>query len=287
MMPGFARKMSVRVVLLMNAALLVILVAGFVHLNRQQRGRMEGQLLAKEKLYSQIGAQVVGKIIDEALERKAFTAGDFFDPEYVPIAGTDPPQYTTKYNGFFDTAIQALQSDFLNDDGIVFAAAVDKNGYLPTHQSNGGGDFARQILNDALGTQAAQSTVMGFKQDSVTSAGERRWDISSPIYVQGGHWGAFRLGVLPARINHELSEFRTSLVRTLISIMLVAIVVSILVIRYALLRPVGELARQTVLLADGDIDKPIACQDGDLDELATAIERLRVSLKIAMDRLLR
>ncbi len=286
MMHGFARKMSVKVVLLMNAALLVILVTGFVQLNRQQRGRMEGQLLAREILYSQIGAQAVGKIIDEALERKAFTVGDFFDPEYVPIAGTAPPQYTTKYNGFFDTAIQALQGDFLNDTSIVFAAAVDKNGYLPTHKSSGSGDFSKQILNDAIGTQAAQSKALGFKQESLTSVGETRWDISSPIYVKGGHWGAFRIGVLPTRINQELSEFRTSLVYTLSSIMLVSIVVSILVIKHAL-KPVKALARQTAMLADGDIDNQITSQDGELDELAASIERLRVSLKIAMNRLLR
>jgi len=24
--------------------------------------------------------------------------------------------------------------------------------------------------------------------------GERIWDISSPIYIQGRHWGAFRIG---------------------------------------------------------------------------------------------
>lgn len=285
-MQSFARKMSVKGVLLMNAALLLVLVVSFAQLNRQQRGRMEGQLLAREKLYSQIGAKAVGKILEEAVERRSFTVDDFFDPEYVPVAGSNPPQYTTKYNVFFDAAIQALQGDFLNDTAIVFAAAVDKNGYLPTHQNGGSGDFAKQILNDAIGTQAAQNKAMGFMQESVTSDGNRRWDISSPIYVKEKHWGAFRIGVVPSRISHELSAFRSSLFWTLIAIMLFSIVVSVLLARHAL-KPLKDLARQTALLADGDIDNRIASPDGELDELAASIERLRVSLKIAMDRLLR
>ncbi|MGR5475532.1 chemotaxis protein, partial [Vibrio astriarenae] len=57
-----------------------------------------------------------------------------FDHAYQPVANTDPPQHLTRFTAFTDRVLPALQEPLLGlDPRVVFCAAVDANGYLPTH----------------------------------------------------------------------------------------------------------------------------------------------------------
>ena len=51
-----------------------------------------------------------------------------------PIPGTNPTQYHNRALDFLDHALPAIQEPILAlAPGVVFAAAVDRNGYLPVH----------------------------------------------------------------------------------------------------------------------------------------------------------
>jgi methyl-accepting chemotaxis protein len=59
-----------------------------------------------------------------------------FDQDYQPIPGTDPEQVTTRATAFADRVLPAIQEPMLSlDPHVVFCAAVDTNGYLPTHNA--------------------------------------------------------------------------------------------------------------------------------------------------------
>jgi methyl-accepting chemotaxis protein len=95
------------------------------------------------------------------------------------------------------------------DARIVFCAAVDRNGYLPTHNAkfsqpqgadpvwNAAHARNRRIFDDRVGLKAGRSTapflLQVYRRDM--GGGEYRMmkDLSAPIRVKGRHWGGLRL----------------------------------------------------------------------------------------------
>jgi hypothetical protein len=134
--------------------------------------------------------------------------GDRFDESYVPIPGTDPPKFHTRYDTYLDKTITKLQDAFLDDGQVVYAVLVDRNGYLPTHNSKytqpltGNrekdlvGNRTKRMFNTPNELAAARNTskenalVLVYHRDT----GEKMCDISFPVYVGNRHWGAFRIG---------------------------------------------------------------------------------------------
>src|SRR3546814_15009288 len=88
-----------------------------------------------------------------------------FDRRYDPIPGSDPVQYMTRFTQFTDAVLPAIQEKAAAaDERIAFCAAVDENGYLPTHnrtfsQPQRPGDAAwntahcrnRRLFNNSVG----------------------------------------------------------------------------------------------------------------------------------------
>ena len=91
-------------------------------------------------------------------------------------------------------------------DFIIYAGAVDKNGYFPTHNNKFShpltGDYAtdlansrtKRIFNDKTGSRCGSNTESFLLQTYKRDTGEIMHDLSAPIYVNGKHWGGFRIG---------------------------------------------------------------------------------------------
>lgn len=135
---------------------------------------------------------------------------DFFDDGYKPIVGTDPEQVTTRFTAITDRLLPAIQEPILKkDQRIVFCAAVDTNGYLPTHNAkfskpqgddplwNAANCRNRRIFDDKVGLRAGQSTqpflFQSYRRDMGGGQFAIMKDLSVPIYIQGRHWGGLRL----------------------------------------------------------------------------------------------
>ena len=59
---------------------------------------------------------------------------DLFDETYRPIPGTNPQQFMAGFVGLTDALLPDIQEPVLAADRrIAFCAAVDRNGFLPTH----------------------------------------------------------------------------------------------------------------------------------------------------------
>jgi hypothetical protein len=141
------------------------------------------------------------------MESGSLTRAQLFDTNYRPIPGTTPQKYHTAYDGYTDQHIQHPLDNYLSaDDQVVFAVVVDKNGYLPTHNTKYSlpltgdpekdrlGNRTKRLFDDQVGLAAARNVTEVLVQVYVRDTGEKMWDISAPIYLDGEHWGAFRVG---------------------------------------------------------------------------------------------
>src|SRR5690606_22824761 len=80
------------------------------------------------------GAAEIAALFEEALAAGRIGMADLFDEQYVPVPGTDPQQFTTRFVGLADALLPSVQERLLKfSPKVVFCVAVDRNGYLPTH----------------------------------------------------------------------------------------------------------------------------------------------------------
>lgn len=293
------RKISIKVAIKVNLVLLVIVGIGTVVLAKEQFLRLDEQYKSQAKFESIVAAKAVGKLFEEAIDNNALTTADAFDTNYQQYGSFDPAKYHTKYDTYADKALLGLQDEMLKNPSVVFAVTVDKNGYLPTHNSkyqqpitgdkekDKVGNRTKRIFNDETGLAAAQNTQPGFLQVYKRDTGETMWDVSSPIMVKGKQWGNFRIGLSIDALNKAKS---TVLLQLLIS-MAVILVVTSLLIHYTIhssLQPLTRLTEKASRMADGDVTSPIMAHTKDeIGDLAQVLERMRISMKTAMERLTR
>ena len=292
-------KLSVKVAVMVNVVLLVVIAAGAFYIVRQQGASLEAQLLERGKIESIVGAKQIGRVLEEAIDNGVLTVNDVFDTDYELIPGFEPKKYHTKYDVYLDKAILALQDEFLKDESVVFAVAVDTNGYLPTHNTRYQqpitgdqekdlvGNRTKRIFNDPIGLKAAENQEMAFQQVYQRDTGEVMWDISSPIFVKGKHWGGFRIGFSLEKTMAAKRELANTLIMIMGGILLISFLMVFVVVNGSL-RPLTHFTERASELADGKVEQKIEHEGRDeIAQLADVLERLRVSLKAAMDRLSR
>jgi methyl-accepting chemotaxis protein len=167
------------------------------------------------KALAQANRQVT-EAFEQAIGEGRLTLGELFDETYVPIAGSNPPQVTTRYTTLTDALLPPIQEPMLAfDPRVVFCAAVDRNGYLPTHnlkfsQPQGNDPVwnnahcrNRRIFNDRVGLRAGQNQkpflLQAYRRDMGGGKFVLMKDLSMPITVNGRHWGGLRLAYTMAR----------------------------------------------------------------------------------------
>lgn len=152
----------------------------------------------------------LNKIFAKGIASGAISIDDMFDETYVEIPGSDPVQYRTKILGWAERALPEFQDAFLaKDKRMVFCAMIDRNGYLPVHNSiyskpQRPGDVAwntancrnRRIFNDPAGLAAGRNTrsylIQSYARDMGNGQTVMMREIDVPLRVQGRHWGGFR-----------------------------------------------------------------------------------------------
>jgi methyl-accepting chemotaxis protein len=153
----------------------------------------------------------IAEVFEAAVARGEITLDALMDENYRVIPGTDPKQYMTNYVEFTDRVLPAIQDPIQKSDPrIVFCVAWAKGGYLPTHNPNyrlpQGKDPVwnnancrnRRLFNDRAVKKVAANTkpflLQTYRRDMGGGNFVLMKDASSPIFVRGRHWGAFRLG---------------------------------------------------------------------------------------------
>ncbi|WP_020674934.1 HAMP domain-containing protein [Geopsychrobacter electrodiphilus] len=293
------KKVGIKVAVMVNLVLLVVMAAGTWYIVDQQGKSLESQLLERGRIEALVGAKLIGKVMDEAIDNGVFSVKAAFDQDYVPIPGFEPAKYHTQYDAYLDKAILAMEDEFLQDDSVVFAVAVDVNGYLPTHntryqkaitgdkQKDLVGNRTKRMFNDPVGIKAARNLEPVLQQVYNRDTGETMWDISAPIRVKGKHWGGFRIGFSLEKTQQAKSDLTLTLGAIMLGILLLSTVLVFIIVNGAL-APLTRLTRIAGDLADGRVGEKIEkLSQDEIGQLADVLERLRVSLKAAMERLTR
>lgn len=152
-------------------------------------------------------AQKIGKLFEDSIQQGTISEADLFDRNYQEIPGSNPTKYTTGFDAFTDSVLPDIQEPILKQySHILFAGAVDNNGYFPTHNNcysqpltgNYEKDLVnnrtKRLFNDRTGSRCGSNTLKFLLQTYKRDTGEVIHDLSSPIYVNGKHWGGFRIG---------------------------------------------------------------------------------------------
>ena len=156
-------------------------------------------------------AKQIAAAFESAVERGDIRLDHLMDENYREIPGTDPKQYLTNYVAFTDRILPPIQDPVQKiDPRIVFCVAWAKGGYLPTHNPdyrlpqgpdpvwNNANCRNRRLFTDRAVRKVAANTkpflLQTYRRDMGGCNFVLMKDLSSPIYVRGRHWGAFRMG---------------------------------------------------------------------------------------------
>jgi methyl-accepting chemotaxis protein len=148
--------------------------------------------------------------LEAAVEARRIEIDGLFSEAYRPIHGTDPVQFMAPFTDLADTLFPEVQEAALAfDSKVVFCAAVDRNGYLPTHNRkfsqppsddpvwNAANCRNRRVFNDRVGLKAGRNTapflLQVYRRDMGGGEFKMMKDLSAPITVKGRHWGGLRL----------------------------------------------------------------------------------------------
>jgi methyl-accepting chemotaxis protein len=155
-------------------------------------------------------AAQVAKLLEDALRTATISTADLFDEAYRPIPGTNPAQHTARFVELADRLFPQVQERVLGlSDKVVYCIAVDRNGYVATHNKRYNhpqrGDVVwdsansryRRIFNDRTGLASARNTRPFLLQTYRRDMGGGQFivmkEAAAPITVAGRHWGGLRL----------------------------------------------------------------------------------------------
>jgi len=190
---------------LLFVSLASLLLQSSIALSAEKEGSADFDLKVREMALA--CREEVIKELQTLLAAKRLTVAQLFDTFYIPIANTIPQKFTTQYDKIIDPVLKPILDKYLvKDNRLLFVVAVDKNGYLPTHNSkyslpqtsdpdyNTKYSREKRLFNDRTGLAAAKNTQPFLLQKYSRDTGEELFDVSVPIVIDDKHWGAIRIG---------------------------------------------------------------------------------------------
>jgi len=159
-------------------------------------------------------ARRISAALETAVDGGRISMPDLFSAHYAVVKETDPQQFLAPFTTLTDELLPVIQEEPLTNPRVVFCAAVDRNGYLPTHnrkysQPQRAGERIwntancrnRRIFDDRTGLLAARTTQPCLVQSYPRDMGDGQVvvlkEFDSPVVVCGKPWGALRLAVAP------------------------------------------------------------------------------------------
>lgn len=156
------------------------------------------------------GASRIAAQFEADVEQHRISLDDLFDRSYTVIPNTSPSKYHTRFDGYTDQVLPAIQEALLpRHEGLVFAIACTPQGYVPTHnkafsqaltgdaQVDAVQNRTKRKFDDRTGIRCGSHQQAVLLQTYTRDTGELMHDLSVPIMVRGRHWGGLRLGYKP------------------------------------------------------------------------------------------
>jgi methyl-accepting chemotaxis protein len=160
--------------------------------------------------FAQAGMRELQAIVERGIARGEVDLESVFDTHYVPMPGTNPTQYETRFCEFADAHVRPVLDRLMSEDGRLIACALtDINGYLPTHltarsqpQSDDpewNAEHCRNRRNflDDVTRRAIESDKEAMLATYGMDLGHGRYlpvkNVFVPLYISGRRWGNFEL----------------------------------------------------------------------------------------------
>lgn len=156
---------------------------------------------------AELAANQVSQFFEQCIEKNLITQQQLFNFNYQQIGSSEPKKYSTTFDKFTDQHLPKIQEPLLVQfPEMIYAGAVDINGYFPTHNKcfskaltgNTAIDIVnnrtKRIFDDPTGIRCGKHTDKFLLQTYKRDTGEIMHDVSAPIFIQGKHWGGFRIG---------------------------------------------------------------------------------------------
>jgi methyl-accepting chemotaxis protein len=152
-------------------------------------------------------------VTEAAIDEGRLSIEDVFDRTYVPIAGSNPEQFMTRFVTFADVHVRPLLDGIVAGDGRVLATAiVDANGFLPTHIGSRSLPQGPDPLWNAEHCRNRrffmdEQTALNLKSDAPFIVETYRQDLGGgryrpvksiclPFHVKGRRWGNLEFAYL-------------------------------------------------------------------------------------------
>jgi hypothetical protein len=226
--------------ILVIVAFCLVLSVGAVVIIARIFDKTEEQLLQKCRIEALIGAKVVNTFMEMMLNANQLTIDQIMDTNYALIEGTSPKKYRTQYDQLFDTTIQKFEDEFLNDEDVIFSILIDRNGYVPTHNSKfskppsadrrenlyysrSKRNFAdKPEIKEVLKYRGTATVKYLYTRDT----GEMMWNIGTPVSLRERHWGAFLVGIS----LHRVDIIKNQMIIITVTIMIIILSFTLLMI---------------------------------------------------------
>jgi len=302
------KKNSIGFKIIVTLVFLLVLIFGLLstYLIQSRKMILENTLLSKGRMSVLVGAKYFSHYLENLIDLGVFSLDEIFDENYQliadgPLAYTEDPKFHTKYDEYLDRHIQEIEDSYLEDDMVVFAVLVDRNGYLPTHNSRYSkpltgiaktdriNNRTKRIFNDPVGTAAARNDGSQgggpvLKQIYPRDTGVMMWDLSAPVFVKDKHWGAFRIGFSMDEVNASIQHLTSTIILTCFS-SLVACSLFILYLIPKYTDPLRLLTKHVEALSGGRFKQRIELKSNDeigvlvkaFNEMGERLEKTTVS----------
>lgn len=263
-----------KLILCLAVGLGLLMTLYTVYQVRSERQRVEEDLTAKGFALAKSAAQGLGAMMENDIRNGIITESALFNRNYTMFA-EDSNSKIKKYHSAFDTYTdkhwQKYVDSFLADEDVVFAIPVAYSGneategYLPTHNTKYK-DRSKRVFNDETGAGAARTEVE-LKHVYKRDTGETMWDMSYPVFVNGKHWGGYRVAISIVRAEAKIAAAQKDIIVIMTSILIVMIVFLYLVSRIIIGNPLKRVLLATQNLASGHGDLTQRLPESSDDEL--------------------
>ncbi|NRA16506.1 MAG: methyl-accepting chemotaxis protein [Oceanospirillaceae bacterium] len=156
---------------------------------------------------AQLAAEKIGTAFSQAIANNQISQHALFNFTYKEISDTNPKKFTSAFDTFTDSVLPRIQEPLLDQfEDMIYAGAVDINGYFPTHnkkfsqpltgnyETDVNNNRTKRIFDDPTGIRCGKHTQAFLLQTYKRDTGEVMHDVSAPIIINGKHWGGFRIG---------------------------------------------------------------------------------------------
>lgn len=152
-------------------------------------------------------AKQIGDLFSQQVELGTINAQGFFDTAFKAVPGTNPTKFTTQYDKLCDQLLPDVQEALLSRfPQLDYAICSGPGGYVPTHNKRYcqplTGDYQTDLVNNRTKrvydnrnmlygiANTKPFLLMTYKRET----GQTLHDLTAPIYINGRHWGCFRVG---------------------------------------------------------------------------------------------